>query len=190
MDEREKEGKNNYPHKFKTTMSIPQYMAQFQGIEDGTKLEEVVSVAGRILSKRASGQNLIFYDLRADDGKIQVMADRSMAKDDFSVHDDLRRGDVVGVTGVPGKSKRGELSIFPHSVVLLAPCMRMLPSKHKGLVDKETHFRQRYLDLMLNENVRRKFYTRSQVINYVRRFLDKRYVSFVVAGCCCSACFG
>jgi len=170
----EKKGVTPYPHKFKITLSIPQYRAQFESMEDGSKGEEVVSIAGRILSKRSSGQNLIFYDVRADDGKIQMMADRSFQKDDFSIHDELRRGDVVGITGVPGKSKKGELSIFPHSVTLLAPCLRMLPSKHKGLVDKETRFRQRYLDLMLNENVRTKFYTRSKITNYIRRFLDQR----------------
>lgn len=174
MEQIEKKGGTVYPHKFHTTMSIPQFRVSFDHLADGAKGTEVVSIAGRILSKRTSGQNLIFYDLRADDGKVQVMADRSFQQDDFSVHDDLRRGDIVGVTGVPGKSKKGELSIFPHSVTLLAPCLRMLPSKHKGLVDKETRYRQRYLDLMLNENVRNKFYVRSKVINYVRRFLDKR----------------
>lgn len=175
MAEIEKKGGNVYPHKFKTSMSIPQFRVQFDHAKDGEKLEsDIVSVAGRILSKRASGANLIFYDVRADDGKVQVMADRSYQKDDFAIHDTLRRGDIVGITGVPGKSKKGELSIFPHSMVLLAPCLRMLPSKHKGLVDKETRYRQRYLDLMLNEQVRNKFYVRSKITNYIRRFLDKR----------------
>ena len=72
-----------------------------------------------------------------------------------------------------GKSKKGELSVMPTKLVLLAPCLHMLPHLHYGLKDKETRFRQRYLDLILNEDVRNKFYTRARIISYVRRFLDE-----------------
>ena len=113
--------------------------------------------------------------MRAEHGKVQIMADASHAEgDNWKVHSILRRGDIVGVRGFPGKSKKGELSIFPVEVTLLSPCLRMLPSKHEGLVNKETRYRNRYLDLMLNENVRKTFYTRSKIINYIRRFLDER----------------
>ena len=83
-------------------------------------------------------------------------------------------GDIIGVVGQPGRSNTGELSIFPSSTILLTPCLRLLPSKHHGLKDVETRYRQRYLDLMLNPKNRNHFYTRSKVINYVRRFLDER----------------
>ena len=83
-------------------------------------------------------------------------------------------GDIIGVIGVPGRSNSGELSIFPSSTRLLTPCLRLLPSKHYGLKDQETRYRQRYLDLLLNQGVRNNFYTRAKVINYVRRFLDER----------------
>ena len=86
----------------------------------------------------------------------------------------VRSGDIIGVVGTPGRSNTGELSIFPSSTLLLTPCLRLLPSKHYGLKDQETRYRQRYLDLMLNPHVRLNFYTRSKVINYVRRFLDER----------------
>jgi lysyl-tRNA synthetase class 2 len=171
----EANGETAYPHKFSASMSIPHFMSTYASVKDGEHLKDiVVSVAGRLYSKRVSGQNLIFYDLRAEGGKLQIMADRSVAEDDFSVHASLRRGDIVGVRGFPGKSKKGELSIFPLSVTLLAPCMRMLPSKHNGLVNKEIRYRHRYLDLMLNEEVRNVFYARSKIINYIRRFLDER----------------
>jgi len=91
------------------------------------------------------------------------------------VRDNVRRGDIVGVTGSPGKSKKGELSIFPKSMQILTPCLHMMPKSHFGLKDQETRYRQRYLDLMLNDGVRRTFQNRAKVINYIRRFLDTRH---------------
>ena len=72
----------------------------------------------------------------------------------------LRRGDIVGVVGNPGRTKKGELSIIPSQLVLLAPCLHMLPHLHFGLKDKETRYRQRYLDLIINSEVTRKFQVR------------------------------
>lgn len=85
----------------------------------------------------------------------------------------VRRGDIVGVTGYPGKTKMGELSVMPTELKLLAPCLHMLPHLHFGLKDKETRFRQRYLDLILNSEVKKKFHVRARIIAYVRRFLDE-----------------
>ncbi len=83
-------------------------------------------------------------------------------------------GDIIGVRGLAGRSNTGELSLFPISTVLLSPCLRMLPSKVYGLKDQETRYRQRYLDLMLNQQNRQNFYTRAKIINFIRRFLDER----------------
>ena len=85
----------------------------------------------------------------------------------------LRRGDIVGVVGNPGRTKKGELSIIPSEIVLLAPCLHMLPHLHYGIKDKETRYRQRYLDLIINSDVRRKFQVRAQVTSYIRRFFDQ-----------------
>jgi lysyl-tRNA synthetase, class II len=73
-----------------------------------------------------------------------------------------------------GKSKKGELSIFPKETVLLAPCLHMLPTARSGLKDMEVRYRQRYLDLIINDDVRTTFLIRSQVINHIRRFLELR----------------
>jgi len=81
----------------------------------------------------------------------------------------IKRGDIIGIRGFPGKSKKGELSIFPVSVELLAPCMHMMP---RALTNQETRYRQRYLDLILNPTNRNVFVTRSRMIQYVRSFLD------------------
>jgi len=149
------------------------FIEKYNNIEAGTWNDEEVSVAGRIHAKRLSGPKLIFYDLRGEGVKIQIMADQRSSDQDFGqIHGKLRRGDIVGVCGKPGKSKKGELSIQPRHIELLSPCLHMLPHLHFGLKDKETRFRQRYLDLILNAEVRDKFVTRSRLINYLRKFLD------------------
>lgn len=83
----------------------------------------------------------------------------------------LKRGDIIGVQGLAGRSKTGELSIFANVVKLLTPCLHMLPTDQSGLTDHETRYRQRYLDLIMNEKTRKTFVIRSQIINYVRTYL-------------------
>ena len=135
------------------------------------------AIAGRIMSKRVQGK-LLFYDICGDGAKVQVMSsmgDFEGDEDAFrSTHNLLKRGDIIGVKGYPGKSKKGELSIFPKIIILLSPCMHMLPTSQSGLKNQEVRYRQRYLDLILNNSTRQVFETRAKIINYVRRFLDTR----------------
>lgn len=86
----------------------------------------------------------------------------------------MRRGDIVGVRGTPGKSKKGECSIFANEIQLLSSCLHMLTKSEQGLSDTEVRFRQRYLDLIVNQSNRQVFIRRSQIIKFVRRFLDER----------------
>ncbi|CAG8645674.1 927_t:CDS:2, partial [Ambispora leptoticha] len=170
---RESKNPNPYPHKFHVDISIPVFIQKYGSLQPGEHLTEVVNLAGRIHNKRASGAKLRFYDLHGEGVKIQIMAQAQDSERDFAeVHDLLRRGDIVGVRGCPGKSKRGELSIFPKDLVLLSPCLHMLPKAHYGFKDQESRYRQRYLDLIINNNVREKFITRAKIVNYVRKFLD------------------
>ncbi|KAF7730002.1 lysyl-tRNA synthetase [Apophysomyces ossiformis] len=173
---RETQQPNPYPHKFQVELSLPDFIAKYQHLETGQRLdEEVVAVAGRIHNKRASGAKLRFYDLHGENVKVQIMASAEDAGEDYAViHDLLRRGDIVGVRGIPGKTKRGELSIFPKEIQLLSPCLRMLPKANYGFKDQELRYRQRYLDLIMNGNVRDKFITRSKIITHLRAFLDER----------------
>ncbi|CAG8595940.1 747_t:CDS:2, partial [Paraglomus occultum] len=154
-----------YPHKFQVDISLPSFIQKYGSLEPGEHLSDVVRVAGRIHNKRASGAKLKFYDLHADGVKIQIMAQAQDSERDFAeVHDILRRGDIVGVRGCPGKSKRGELSIFPKDLVLLSPCLHMLPKAHYGFKDQESRYRQRYLDLIMNNPVREKFIIRAKIV--------------------------
>ncbi|KAL9265860.1 Lysine--tRNA ligase, cytoplasmic-like protein [Drosera capensis] len=192
-------GINPYPHKFFVSMPIPDYIKKYGASENGVHEEDIqVSLAGRIMSKRTSSTKLFFYDLHGRGAKVQVMADARTSELDeaefYKFHSSVKRGDIVGVTGFPGKSKRGELSIFPKTLVVLSHCLHMMPRQKAGpenpnkseiwvpgrtrnpetyiLKDQETRYRQRYLDLMLNMEVRQIFNTRAKSISYIRRFLD------------------
>ncbi|CAJ1975890.1 unnamed protein product [Sphenostylis stenocarpa] len=196
------DGRNPYPHKFFATMSIDEYIKEYGGLSEGQHLEDVsVSLAGRIMHKRTSGSKLVFYDLHGGGFKVQVMADASKSdlnEADFSkFHSNVKRGDIVGITGFPGKSKKGELSIFPKTFVVLSHCLHMMPRQKSAasadnailkrnpwvpgrtrnpeiyiLKDQETRYRLRHLDLMLNPEVREIFKTRSKIISYIRSFLN------------------
>uniref|UniRef100_A0A7S0YMZ5 Lysine--tRNA ligase n=1 Tax=Polytomella parva TaxID=51329 RepID=A0A7S0YMZ5_9CHLO len=179
IEAKKSKGLNPYPHKFHVSISVPGFVAKYKDIDAGSQLtEEEVSVAGRIYSKRASGNKLFFYDLKAEGSKIQIMADArnfTVDLDGFAAQNaECKRGDIVGIVGFPGKSKKGELSIFPKRLEVLSPCLHMPPTQHFGLKDQETRYRQRYLDLIMNPEVRDIFYTRTKVIQFVRRFLDDR----------------
>ncbi|KAH7928946.1 lysyl-tRNA synthetase [Leucogyrophana mollusca] len=175
---RETQSPNPYPHKFEVTTSITSYIEEYGAegkIAAGQKLDTIVSLAGRIHNIRANGAKLKFYDLHGEGKKVQILANASDAEspDSFtSTHSIFRRGDVVGVIGKPSRSNKGELSISPSQMVLLAPNLHQLPSGHFGLKDQETRYRKRYLDLILSDDTRRIFITRGRVINYIRRFLD------------------
>lgn len=89
-----------------------------------------------------------------------------------ALHALFRRGDIVGVTGTPMRTKRSELSISPSSIVLLSPNLHQLPTEHYGFKDQEQRHRKRYLDLIMNQEKRDVFIKRARIINYVRKFLD------------------
>ncbi|KAH8555216.1 lysyl-tRNA synthetase [Umbelopsis sp. PMI_123] len=167
---------NPYPHKFQVDTTLPEFIDKYSYLKDGESLDDkIVYVAGRIHNKRASSTKLRFYDLHGEGVKLQVLASAADSERDFAtVHDLLRRGDIVGIKGVPSRSKRGELSILTKDIILLSPCLRMLPKANYGFKDQELRYRQRYLDLIMNGNVRDKFIMRSKIITYLRRFLDDR----------------
>uniref|UniRef100_A0A8D0UBM2 Lysine--tRNA ligase n=1 Tax=Sus scrofa TaxID=9823 RepID=A0A8D0UBM2_PIG len=169
-------GEDPYPHKFHVDISLTHFIEEYSHLQPGDHLTDItLKVAGRIHAKRASGGKLIFYDLRGEGVKLQVMANSRNYKSEeefVRINNKLRRGDIIGVQGNPGKTKKGELSIIPYEITLLSPCLHMLPHLHFGLKDKETRYRQRYLDLILNDFVRQKFIIRSKIITYIRSFLD------------------
>lgn len=171
---------NPYPHKFHVSISIPEFVAQFSHLKKGEEdKNSVVKLAGRIFTKRESGANLKFYVLHGDGAQVQAVAQAHEGETLDSVHDILRRGDIVGIEGYPYRTSpkrggEGELSIFITNIQLLSPCLRMLPTEHFGLKDQEQRYRLRHLDLIMNKDTRNKFLVRSQIIKYIRKFLDER----------------
>lgn len=166
-----------YPHKFNVEISLKDYIEKYKDLEAGQVLTDISHrVAGRIYSKRASGQKLLFYDLRSESHKIQIMANANHYKGDvdtfIKINEGIKRGDIVGVVGHPSKTKKGELSIVPTELQLLAPCLHMLPALHYGVKDQELRYRQRFLDLMINEPNRETFVTRAKIIKYIRKYFD------------------
>ncbi|RAL16384.1 lysine--tRNA ligase KRS1 [Aspergillus homomorphus CBS 101889] len=180
---RESKQPDPYPHKFQVTDDLRKYLKEYEGLAKGEQKPDVtVRVAGRIFTKRASGSKLIFYDIRAEGVKVQVVCQAQNVAGDVSFeaqHEHLRRGDIVGIVGFPGRSNPknrddGELSIFASEVVLLAPCLHAIPSEHFGLQDKEQRYRQRYLDLIMNDRSRNVFLTRAKIVSYIRNYFDSR----------------
>ncbi|KAJ5525525.1 uncharacterized protein N7484_004347 [Penicillium longicatenatum] len=180
---RETKNPDPYPHKFQVTNDLREFLKEYEGLQKGEQKPDVpIRIAGRIYTKRSAGTKLNFYDIRAEGVKIQVMcqAQNSTGSVPFEdQHEHLRRGDIVGIVGFPGRTAPknradGELSIFATEVILLSPCLHAIPSEHYGFQDKEQRYRQRYLDLIMNDRSRNIFRTRAKIVSYIRHYLDSR----------------
>ena len=179
---RETKSPNPYPHKFQVNTDIRQFVEKYKDYKPGQNDKSVeIRVAGRVYVKRASGAKLVFYDIRGGGQKVQIMCQAQESKGDVpfeAQHEHLRRGDIIGVVGYPGRTapknrpNEGELSVFANEVLLLTPCLHQIPSEHFGLQDVETRFRQRYLDLIMNEKSRDILITRAKIVSFIRRYFD------------------
>ena len=133
-----------------------------------------VSLAGRLMSKRGMGK-VSFCDLQDKSGRIQLYARRDeMDGEEYDRFKKLDIGDIVGVKGIVFRTQRGEMSIRVEAVTLLSKSLLPLPEKFHGLTNTELRYRQRYVDLIVNPEVKRNFIIRSQFIKHVRDFLDGR----------------
>jgi lysyl-tRNA synthetase, class II len=143
-------------------------------IGDAERTEQSVSLAGRLMVKRVQG-GLVFADLQDGRGRIQLMATRSILGDEqFARFADLDVGDIAGVGGPIIRTKRGEITLEVHSFQLLTKALRPLPEKWHGLKDVEIRYRQRYVDLIANPEVREVFRARSRIITALRGLLEER----------------
>ena len=135
---------------------------------------EFVSCAGRIMSKRGQGK-VGFYDIQDSEGRIQVFAKKDTIGDES--YEDLITydiGDIIGVKGTVFKTKMGEISIRAESVQLLSKSLQILPEKYHGLKDQDLRYRQRYVDLIVNPEVKKTFIKRSVIIKALREYLDEK----------------
>ena len=135
---------------------------------------QAVSVAGRLMSKRGMGK-VSFCDLQDKSGRIQLYARRDeMDEAEYARFKRFDIGDIVGVKGVVFRTQRGEMSVRVERVTLLSKSLLPLPEKFHGLTNTELRYRQRYVDLIVNPEVKRNFVIRSQFIKHVREFMDNR----------------
>jgi lysyl-tRNA synthetase class 2 len=150
------------PKRFAGREEIASVRAEAEKAEPGETLDREHRVAGRVMARREMGK-LTFLDLVDRAARIQLISDQKV---------DLALGDIVGVTGKPGRSRRGEPSLTVTQLELLAKIRRPLPDTFHGVTDTETRYRQRYLDLLVNEDSRRLAATRTRIIQDVRAYLD------------------
>ena len=164
-------GVNPYPVSAKKTFGISEVLGDFEKLLEKNRRLDIV---GRIMAVRAHGGS-IFFDLNDGTGKIQAYIKKDeIGEENFSLFGDTADiGDFVGISGVPFVTKKNEKSIKTSSWKMLAKSLRPLPEKWHGLSDVEERFRKRYLDLLMNEDVRRRFALRSKIISEIRKFLDK-----------------
>jgi lysyl-tRNA synthetase class 2 len=176
LEELRERGLDPYrPTRFDRTHPARQIHDEFSQLAPGEEGQSRVRVAGRITARRVMG-GASFYDLRDGSGRIQIYAtqDALGPKRYALLAEELDVGDFLGVEGPVFRTKRGELSVRVEEFHILAKALRPLPEKWHGLRDVETRYRQRYLDLLANEESRRVFETRSRIIREMRRFLDER----------------
>ena len=134
--------------------------------------EKTVRVAGRLMSKRGQGK-VMFCDLQDATGRIQLFVKiDEMGEEEYARFKKNDIGDIIGCEGKVFKTKTGEISVRTNAITLLSKSLLPLPEKYHGLTDKETRFRQRYVDLMINPDVKRNFIIRSQFIKFMRNYLD------------------
>jgi lysyl-tRNA synthetase, class II len=159
------------PHRFADRSAVAEVLAAHEDLEPGASSGARYRLAGRVLGRRGMGK-ASFLDLEDRSGRIQLMASSDGLGEQYEKLTDTNLGDIVGVSGEAVRSRRGELSLQLDSYELLAPCERPLPDKHHGLADVETRYRQRYLDLLTNPEVRAEFELRARAIAALRRELD------------------
>jgi lysyl-tRNA synthetase class 2 len=166
---------SHYPNDYRPDTRAAALHATFADASDETLGGAgVARLAGRIMRFRDFGK-AAFFDLDDASGRIQVHARRDhLPAEGFAVVRALDIGDIVGVWGTPTRTRTGELTILADGVRLLAKALRPLPEKWHGLQDVEIRYRRRYLDLMVNSQVRALFATRARIVACVRRFLEER----------------
>ena len=153
--------------KFVCTSNAEEIKAHFDEMEG-----KPVSIAGRMMSKRGMGK-VSFCDIQDKTGRIQLYARKDeMDEEDYNRFKKYDIGDIVGIDGEVFRTQRGEMSVRAKKITLLSKSLLPLPEKFHGLTDKETRYRQRYVDLIVNPEVKRNFIIRSQFIKHLRDYLD------------------
>lgn len=166
-------GENPYGQAFDYTHHVSDMEKAYGDLNDGDITEDRVKIAGRIMSKRGQGK-VSFFGLRDATGDIQLFFRiDNLGEDAYGKAKDLDVGDWIGVEGCAMKTRRGQLSVLVEKCTLLSKSLRPLPEKFHGLSDLETRYRQRYVDLIANPEVKGTFEKRSAIISAIRHYMEK-----------------
>lgn len=169
LDELKKEGKDPFVNEtYDVTAHSVGIKEEFNEAD-----EREVSIAGRIMSKRRHGK-ICFLDLRDSEGNIQVFARKDVLEDKYEDVKGIDIGDIVGVKGIVFKTEAGEITVRATDITLLSKSLQILPEKFHGLKDPDLRYRQRYVDLIVNPEVKDVFIKRNKIIKKIREFLDKK----------------
>ena len=164
-------GVNPYPYTFDKTANAQTLQKKYENLEAGVETQDIYSVAGRVMAIRNSG---MFIDLMDTTGKIQIFSHKqNLSEEKMKVLKLIDVGDIVGFKGTIRRTPRGELSIKTTDFKLLSKSLLPLPEKFHGLSDVEIRYRQRYLDMIVNSQVRETFKKRSLIIQKIREFLTR-----------------
>lgn len=167
-------GINPYPNNFKPQHTSADLLAEYGHVEQIEAPDKEFILAGRIIARRSFGK-AAFVQLQDRAGRIQLYLRKDdLGDEQFAVFESFDIGDIVGAVGFPFRTKTGELSLHLRSICLLVKSLLPLPEKFHGLTDVETRYRQRYVDLIVNPEVRELFVKRSRIINLIRHFMTSR----------------
>lgn len=167
------EGINPYPNDFKPEHTSSDVFAAYGNITELPENAEKFIVAGRIIARRSFGK-AAFVQLQDRDGRLQLYIKKdSVGEEAFAEFETFDIGDIIGAEGCPFRTKTGELSLHVNNIRLLVKSLLPLPEKFHGLTDVETRYRQRYVDLIVNPEVKDVFLKRARIISYIREFMMK-----------------
>ncbi|NWF61280.1 MAG: lysine--tRNA ligase [Fischerella sp.] len=175
-------GMNPYAYRWESTHHTAQLQEKFADLPNGEEVEIDVAVAGRIMARRVMGK-LAFFTLEDETGKIQLYLEKNriqegMADIDTDAFNHLKQltdvGDIMGVKGTIKRTEKGELSVYVKQYTILTKSLLPLPDKWHGLTDVAKRYRQRYVDLIVNPEVRQTFRRRAQITAGIRRYLEQR----------------
>ena len=164
-------GLNPYPHDYKRDAMAANLQQKYKDLADGSETEDTVSVAGRVMAERNNG---MFIDLMDTSGRIQIFCHKdSMSEDELAKLKFLDIGDIIDATGTMRRTPRGELSVRCKQINILTKSTLPLPDKYHGLTDIEQRYRQRYIDLIMNEESKNNLLIRSKIVAFMRRYFDE-----------------
>lgn len=176
----QKAGLNPYAYQWKSTAHAQQLQEQYADLAPGEEISTEVAIAGRIIARRIMGK-LAFFNLQDETGTIQLYLDKKRISETMSAVPNAFNtvikltdtGDILGAKGTIKRTERGELSIYVNEYEILTKSLLPLPDKWHGLTDVEKRYRQRYVDLIVNPEVRQTFRRRAQITAAIRRYLDQ-----------------